>query len=308
LKERDDAIELSVVVTIVEGGDTLAQCLDALAAQQQAPALEVLLPYDASVRGMEDLVRRFPQVRFLPLGTVATQAPLDSPAGQHELFDRRRAAGLAEASGGVVAILEDRGVPRADWARRMVEAHARSNSVIGGAVENGVDRLRNWAVYFCDFSRYQLPLPEGPAAYATDVNIAYKRAALERTEDLWRERYHETTVHWALQRAGEELFLTPSVVVEQHRRVTGLGRMLSERYHWGRLFAYTLAREGSAAKRLILTAKAPLLPFVLLLRHGLTQWRKRTRFGRFVLASPLVFALLLFWSLGEMVGYVTRRP
>ena len=300
---------LSVVVTIVDGGATLDRCLTALNEQVGGPELEVIVPWDDSLQGMAELERRFPRFRFLALGRLDTLRPKPSPAGQHELFDRRRAAGLAIAGGELIAILEDRGVPRSDWAARVSELHAGlSHAVIGGAIQNGRDRPLNWAVYFCDFGRYQLPFEAGPRPYVSDVNICYKRHALEKTRELWASRYHETTVHWALQRAGEVLWLDPSFAVDQMRDGVTLGGVLSERIGWGRLFAYTRAKETSLLRRLILAGLCPVLPFVLLLRHLRMQFQKRVNAGRFVAVSPVVFLLLAAWSFGELIGYITRRP
>ena len=52
---------------------------------------------------------------------------------------------------------------------------------------------------------------------------------------------------------------------------------------------------------------APLLPFLLLLRHANTQRKKAVRWRRFVQVAPLVFVLLAAWCLGEFVGYATGR-
>ena len=300
---------LSVVVTVVDGGETLVRCLTALARQDDAPSLEVIIPYDESVAGMASIVARFPTFHFLPIGQVETKRPPDGPAGQHELFDRRRSAGLAMARGDIIAIVEDRGVPRADWARTLVAIHGEMpHAVIGGGVDNGRDRTLNWAVYFCDFGRYQLPFAPGPREYVTDVNIGYKRKALDQTRDLWKERYHETTVHWALIRSGETLYLSDRFVVDQMRDDLSLGRLVSERVGWGRLFAYTRAREISGGKRLVLAAMAPVLPLVLFYRLARHQMAKKRTLGKFVAASPVVLLLLATWSLGEMIGYLTGKP
>ena len=298
-----------MVLTIVDGGSALAECLEALAAQEGAPPMEVLVPYDASVVGIERVQGRFEGVRFLPMGTIETSRPIASPAGQHELYDRRRAVGLAAALGRIVCILEDRGIPDPDWVAKVAALHGDlPHAVIGGAVECGVDAPLNWAVYFCDFSRYQLPLEAGARRYVTDVNISYKRRALESVAELWKDRYHETTVHWQLERDGETLFLTPELVVRQRRRGLSVRAILRERIEWGRLFAYTRARESPWALRAVYAALSPFLPLVLLLRHTRTQAAKRERFRRFVVVSPLVALFLASWSLGELVGYVTGRP
>ncbi len=300
---------ISVIVTIVDGESALRTCLQALAEQVDAPALEIIVPFDASLGWADAMAAAHPGIRFLPLGVLSTEKPLESPAGQHELFDRRRAAGLGVASGAIVAIIEDRGVPDADWAATVDRLHREHDfTVIGGAVECGIDRNLNWAVYFCDFSRYQLPFSAGPRPYVTDVNIAYKREALMAVRELWEGRYHETTVNWALTKNGQTLFLSPEMIVRQVREHMTLGRVLHERFDWGRLFAYTRARECTTLQRTAYALLSPVLPLLLFARHALTQLNKRIRLGRFLLASPLVLLLLIAWSLGELLGYLTGRP
>ncbi len=299
---------LSVVITIVEGGRAVERCLAALAGQADAPPMEVLVPYDESARSTADLGSCYPAVRFLAMGTVPTAASAASPRGQHELFDKRRSVGLAAATGDVVAILEDRGVPTPDWARLVMRLHAAlPHAVIGGAVENAVDRLSNWAVFFCDFSRYQRPFAAGPAAWVTDVNVSYKKRAIDATEPLWRDRYHEPVVHGALAAAGETLFLTPELVVAEERQATALAVLLRERLHWGRLFAYTRVKSAPAATRATYIVLSPLIPLVMLLRQARLQQQKG-RLGLWLKASPIIVLLLAAWGTGEAVGYVTGRP
>lgn len=302
-------IRISVIVTIVDGESALKTCLQALANQVDAPQLEVIVPYDASLEWVNEMATENPNIQFLPLGVLSTERIIDSPAGQHELFDRRRAAGLAVAKGDIITIIEDRGVPDVDWAAAVDRLHKEHDySVIGGAVECGIDRNLNWAVYFCDFSRYQLPFSAGERPYVTDVNIAYKRSALMEVRELWKDRYHETTVHWALMRNGHALFLSPTMIVRQVREHMTLSRVLNERSDWGRLFAYTRVKECTILQRIGYTLLSPALPLQLFVRHALAQLKKRVHLHEFVLASPLVLLLLASWSLGEMRGYLTGKP
>ena len=301
--------QLSVVVTVVDGGAALERCLTALASQSGAPPTEVIIPWDASLPEPASLRQRFPGFRFLEMGVVATAREPKSHAGQHELFDRRRAAGLEVVRGDYVAILEDRGVPRPDWARTMVGLHqTHAAAAIGGAIENGCPSLLNWAVYFCDFGRYQLPFEAGPRPYISDVNICYRREALQLTHVLWAGRYHETTVHWALLREGRSLWLCPEPVVDQHRGTLRLRALLKERRDWGRLFAYTRARESSWSRRLLLAAGTAALPFVLLARHGAARISKGRTLMPFAKAVPIMALLLAAWSYGEFRGYLTGEP
>lgn len=302
-------MRMSVVVTIVDGGAALDRCLDALAAQAGVPSLEVLVPHDDSVPDPSALRARHHAVRFLAIGHLPTLHSADTPAGQHELYDRRKAAGMAAASGDLVALLEDRCVPRSDWAATAIQLHGSlPHAVIGGAVENACDAVLNWAVFFCDFGRYVPPFPVGPRRYVTNVNVCYKRVALESSRHLWVDRYSETTVHWYLAGAGETLYADPAMVVAQWRGPLRLLALLRERVAFGRLFAHTRSRRLSAPARAGLLALTPVLPAVLLARHLRDQMRDGHPRGRFLRAVAPMTLLLLAWSLGEGIGYATGTP
>lgn len=298
---------LSVVVTIVEGGAALTRILGALRDQVDGPRLEVLVPHDSSVGSLRAERAAFPEVRFLDLGDVATERPAATAAGQHELYDRRRAAGLAASRGGLVAILEDRGAPRQDWAATVIRLHAElPAAVIGGAIEPVPSGLLNWAFWICDFSRYGLPFESGPRQWVSDVNVSYKRSAIEATRSLWRDRYQEPVVHWALQERGETLYLSNALVVLHQLAPLRLGPLLPQRFDWGRLFGAIRARHIGVANRLALVLLSPVIPFVVLVRHGRAQARRGAT-GRFLLAVPLLVLLLTAWTAGEVWGYITGR-
>lgn len=298
---------LSIVVTVVEGGPALRRLLTALAAQTNPPPLQIIVPYDDTIAETGALGGDFPSVTFLAMGHVPTERPASGAAGIHELYDRRRAAGLRASRGELVAILEDRGVPRPEWARTAVRLHSAPWAVIGGAIEPAPAGLLNWAFYVCDFSRYGLPFQGGPAQWVSDVNVTYKRRALDHTGSLWADRYQEPVVHWALQERGEVLYLAPELVVDHLRAPLSLGALLPERFHWGRLFGAIRAGHSSGAKRLALVLLGPVIPLVVLLRHGRAQFQ-RGHGLRFLWAIPALAVLLVAWTAGEVTGYVTGRP
>ncbi len=309
LAQSDRAADplLSVIVTIVEGGGAVRRLLTALTTQHDAPPMEILVPYDASAEKHVTLASDFPTVRFLPLGVVATEQPITSAGGEHELFDRRRAAGLAAATGELIAIVEDRGAPRRDWARTAVRLHRElPHGVIGGAIDPEPTTLAGWAVHVCDFTRYTSPFESGARDWVSDVNVVYKRRALEQTRTLWRDRYQEPIVHWSLQQQGDTLYLSNELVVEHHREGVPLGQLLNERYHWGRLFGAIRARQLGLGKRIVLSAAGPLIPFTVLARHGRAHAAKGNGV-RFVLASPAVLLYLVAWTVGEVSGILTAR-
>jgi len=141
----------------------------------------------------------------------------------------------------------------------------------------------------------------------SDVNICYRKEALAETRDLWLHGYHETRVNWALRRSGGELWLDPGPGVVQERRHLRLRPLLSERRHWGRLFAVTRVAERGGAKRGWYALGAVVLPVVLFARLVRGVVARRRAAGRFLAAVPLILLLLGAWSYGELEGYVTGR-
>jgi hypothetical protein len=296
--------DLSVVVTVVEAGPALRRCLKALSNQDRPPVLEIIVPYDDTIPEVGYLKNEFPIVRFLDLGSLHKKGAPQNEFSRHVLYDRRRAAGLRAAGGRLLALLEDRGRPRSDWARSMVELHdSTTYSVIGGAIENGAAGSLRWAIFFCDFGRYQAPLEQENPEYVTDVNICYKREALESVRELWEQRYQEPTVNFGLQRRGHGLYLSDRPVVIQERANLSLWSSLQERIHWGRTFGRIRGSEISRSQCLALAASTPFVPILLFIRHLRRQLQKQRHVGKFVRAIPAMLLLLHFWALGEFVGY-----
>jgi len=294
---------LSIVITVVSGATALRRCLNALR-PQCGPDTEILVPYDQWSMDVSSLEAEYPSVRFHRVTDLGLAASPLVPAHTHRLYDRRRAVGLALATGQLVAMTEDHAVPAPDWCVQIRTAHHQPYGAIGGAIENGVDAPLNWAWYYCDFGRYGRPLPAMPSEYVSDVNVAYKRAAVESTRDVWREAYHETSLHWALQAAGEVVFLDPRLIVYQHRPPMTLGAAWRERVEWGHVFAETRAAAAGRKRSVLYAAGTPTLPFLLAIRVYRHMRRQRRGVAQVARVLPLAFLLLTGWALGELRGYI----
>jgi hypothetical protein len=301
---------LSVVAAVVSdttglpNADHLEPCLAALVVQRNAPAMEILVPHLPSTAGISALRERYPEARFIEVRDLRMYA---DASGSREHHDELRARGMAEARGSIIALIEDHGIAAEDWAAQMVESHRNGGAAIGGAIESAIDRPLNWAVYFCDFLRYQLPLPKGDSPIASDANVSYKRAALESVASVWAEVFHESSVNSALRARGERIALDPGIVVYQHRQGLTVGLALRERFVWGRSYAATRGALAPAPQRLFWSAFAPALPVLMLARMTVMAWKKRRTFGAFLRAFPLTTALIVSWSCGEFTGYLTRK-
>jgi hypothetical protein len=299
-------ISLSIVITVVSGEASLRSCLESLMAQVVPEETEVIVPYDQWASEVGNLVREFPQVRFHFYDDSASSAAI--PPRAHSLYDRRRAVGLQSARGRIIAMTEDHAVPAANWVKEIHAAHERHNAVIGGAIENAVDRPVNWALYYCDFGRYGRPVAAGEVEYVSDVNVSYKREALNSIREVWGEAYHETTAHWAMRARGETLYLDPRLVVYQNRPTITWREAYRERIEWGRVFAETRVAAVGFGRRLLYAAGAPALPALLMLRVLKHMLRQRRAPWRIIQTAPIAGMLLTGWALGELIGYVAGAP
>lgn len=282
---------VSVVIVPYAGVDAMRRCLDALVAQHDGAPLEIVIPVDDETVSWDAVASHASTPRIV-------RAPgRGGPAA-------RRALGVRESRGSLVAITEDHCIPDGGWIAAIRQAHEAPHAAVGGPVDKQEpDGTVAWALYLCDYGRYMSPVPEGPASYLTDCNVSYKRAALDAIADSWRAEFHETTVHWALVARGETLWLAPAMRVRQSR-TRGLGSAMRERYVHGRIYAGTRVQGAPLARRAALAVMAPALPAIIAqraVRHGARGGRAL----RAALALPAIVATGAAWSLGELVGYVT---
>ena len=308
-KEPKTEIAISILITVIGGKETMRRCLKTLRPQIQTVAAEIIVPYDKWAAEIGELKPEFPEVNFPFITDLGIAANPNVAAHQHRLCDRRRAIGLGLAGGQVIAMTEDQVVPAANWVAEILEAHDRlPAAVIGGSIDNAVDEPLHWAAYYCDHGRYGSPLAATEAEYVSDLNISYKREAIEATRDVWREAYSETKVHWALRDRGMSLRLDPALKVYKHRPPIQYGQTLCERSEWGRVFAETRVASISFGQRIFLAAMTPVLPALLLWRNLKHMLRQRRTAGQIIPTLPLIAGLLIAWSWGELVGYIQGEP
>lgn len=297
--------DISIVVAICDGGQALRNCLAALAAQEGDQTAEVIVPFDQVSCEAAALADEFPDFRFLDLGVIADGLVPTNALELHRLWDIRRAEALKGARGRFIGLLEDRGIPAPDWAASMLALHReRPAAAIGGCVENGLDTPWNWAVHFCDFGRYLPPHPTAASGFLSATNICYRAEDLMALRGLWEDRFYEPSVHGAFQEAGKAMILSDRPLVTQYRPRIPTAELAAEWYQWGRYFARMRAGTVSAPQRAVRILSAPLLPFVLFLRHRGTARGKPDHADRFPRAAPMVFLLVTMWSLGEFAGYL----
>lgn len=283
--------DMSVVIASVNGRPYLEQCLAALGRQGGNVTAEVIVADCVGPTVTEFVAAEHPGVRLIAFG---------EPKSVPEL----RSAGILASRGRLIAITEDHCIPEPDWYQAIVRAHAdHANPAIGGAVDNAAtDRIVDWAVYFCEYSNFISPVPEGVVHDLPGPNVSYKRTALDEMADLIKEGYWETFLHYRLEERGYQLWSDPQVRV-LHKKHFGFRAFFAERFHYGRAFAGHRNEFSSLAKRLVYLALSPLLPPALIVRISRRVLSRKRHLGRFITALPVILLFMLAWAAGEWFGY-----
>lgn len=278
---------LSVVVASVNGMPYLGRCLDAL--RHRCPEAEVIVADWTDAETRRRVRDMWPTTKLLSF---------DEPMAVPEL----RAAGILAANAPYVALIEDHCVVGEDWSSRLVGAHRRGYSVVGGPVRNGeTRRIRDWAAFLCEYSEHMEPAAEGVVPDLVGMNVSYDREALAAIDDLVREGRWESWLHPRLRSRGFAFYCDGEAVIH-HVKDFGIREFLSQRYHYSRSHA-GMRRAELGWKRWIYIAGWPGLVPLLYYRIARNVWRKRGPVKEFALATPLIVLYLSVWAYGEAVGY-----
>jgi hypothetical protein len=288
---------LSVVVVTVYGSTYLEQCLLALEEQIEAPEdLEIIVAYNRNDDDVRPLKSRFQKVQFY-----------FSPARQTQ--NALRSYGVENAGGRIVAITVDHCTVTEHWCRQILRAHEKPFAAIGGAIEKGTqpDTLSNWAVHiydYCNYGSYLMPYEEGPASDLSDCNVSYKRDVLGSTSNIWIDDFNVSLLNKALLIRGETLWLSPEIIVHQHRNIAfkSASRIA---FHRGRAFASARTVNSSENQRILYTIFSPLLPAILMTRLVKNVYRKKIHYRIILLTLPLIALFTFLWSWGEMITQMT---
>jgi len=292
MSDKQEKLELSIVVAVTEGGAILGSCLTALEAQISGITAEILV-IDGTKSGIAD--------DWSPDAAGSVRI-LQLPA-QPEVPTLWQ-AGIDASRGRIVALLVDSSIPGREWAQQILRAHQTDCAVIGGAIDlapplGTVDS----AIYFCRYSRYMPPFAATLLDDLPGNNCSYKRAALISVQDEWADGFWETFVHRKMRARGGRLLCVPEILVHCVGSASGLS-FLRVRFNHGHRFAARRAKEMSRKQRTLRALVFPLVPFVMLMRIATQVWEKHRYRARFLACVPLLLIFLTAWSAGECMGYI----
>jgi hypothetical protein len=286
--------EVSLVIPSQHGGGALLDTVAAFAAETGG-AVEIIVSECAPDATAARIAERWPAVQVIHADGARTIPEL-------------RAAGLARATGAIVAMTGDACAPRPGWLAALRRAHAAQPAAVGGAVEPAPGGgAIDWAVFFCEYGRYMTPLAAEPRADLPAQNVSYGRSALADIDDLVRRGTWEPLWHWRLASRGARLVRDGSRVVVLTKRFT-FAAFVRERFDYGRSFAAQRTAGAPRATRILFTLGCVLLPVVVVARVLRDVLPKRRHLRQLLLSIPLLAIFACVWAAGEAAGYLAGDP
>lgn len=283
--------ELSVIIPSVNGLPTISECLAALEAQRGGFVYELIVVDRCRNGTAEHIEAHFPNVKLIRLSE-----PIGIP--------QMRSIGLTNATGDIIAFIEDHCIAPADWFEKIFKAYESGYSAIGGAVENAsVARIRDWAAYLCEYSGSMPPIASGEVDNIAGNNAAYARQVLEQVDESVRRDCWEFFLHERLRSKGVKFLSLPDLIIA-HKKEFNVSYFLAQRFHYSRSFAAMRGARVSSLKRGYYLLTTPVLPLLMLWRIGSQVAEKKRNYKKFILSLPLLSLYGLCYGVGEMVGYL----
>jgi hypothetical protein len=216
-----------------------------------------------------------------------------------------RAHAYPIARGAIIAQSEDHCAMETDWGQVLLDLHAEhpEAAVIGGVVENGSPkRMDDWATFFIGHFR---DMPGVGLARRVPLvgltNVSYKRNVVDAFLPAGDDGINEAAQQRMLAANGEVLLIDDRLRVS-HIQSQGVSGMIQINWHSARTQAgmRRAQRTPSALVRLIAAPVSPLV-YMALIANAVVRQRYQTR--AFVKSAPMVFGLLAWRAVAELVGY-----
>ncbi|HEX9823359.1 MAG TPA: glycosyltransferase, partial [Actinomycetota bacterium] len=198
---------ISVVVCSYNGERTIRECLDGLRGLDY-PDHEVIVVDDGSTDSTAEIAARYP---FRLIRT------------ENRGLSSARNAGLAAATGEIVAYIDDDAYPDPHWLRYLAHAFLASDHAgIGGPnIPPPGDGTIAEAVAAAPGGPIHVLLSDDLAEHIPGCNMAFRRTALEAIggfDTRFRVAGDDVDLCWRLQDAGHTIGFSPPAVVWHHRR------------------------------------------------------------------------------------------
>ena len=289
-----DSTASPVLSVILPAPDRLAlveRVVACLGQQSLASQMELILVAEHPDAGLPAALRApfgWVQIVARPAWTTMTEA---------------RVAGVLHARAPIVALCEDHCFPAPGWAEALLTAHEGPWAAVGPAFLNAnpVTRI-SWANLAIEYGPWLHPVRPGACSHVPGHNSSYKRSLLLAYGGRLPEMLEaESVLHWDFQRHGRGVAMEPAART-RHENFSRFRPSILLRFSSGRLFAASRALEWPWWRKAVFAIGSAALPF-------LRSWRALRDLRRVQDTRPrrglslVVFTLLVFDALGEVIGY-----
>lgn len=215
---------VSVVIPAYNSARTLPACLQSVC-QLNYPDYEVILVDDGSTDATPDLVRQFPQVRYIRRPTNAG-------------LSAARNTGIAAATGEIVAFTDADCRVDEDWLFYLVSTLQTGGfAAVGGPnLFPPDDSPVAAAVMAAPGGPRHVLLTDREAEHVPGCNMAFYKWVFEQV-GMFDPAFHragdDVDICWRLQKAGFTIGFSPGAVVWHYRRATLLA-YLAQQFGYGR--------------------------------------------------------------------------
>jgi glycosyltransferase involved in cell wall biosynthesis len=284
--------KISVVIASKVGAPFLDQCLESIQDEARRVGAETIVVTTSPEASAQRITSAFPWVRVVPAPELKNVPAL-------------RRKGVQEATGELVAVIEEHCSAGPNWLQEAIAAlEDGTYGAAGGAITDfDYRRLRDWVVYFCEYNHSLPPVSSGDAWQLNDANIVYRRQLLLEHVHLMDDGYWQIGLHTALLQNGVRFRSTPGMVV-YHRGPFDFAYYLHQRFLFSKAFAGARAQHQSLGRRAAYLVAAPVVPFLLLTRMAKRVVEKRCRVPQFIATLPLTVPALVVLVAGEWAGYL----
>jgi O-antigen biosynthesis protein len=213
---------ISVVVCTHNGARTLPECLDHLR-ELDYPQFEVIVVNDGSSDATAEIVA---ERGFTLLNT------------DHQGLASARNAGLAAATGEIVAYLDDDAYPDPDWLHYLAASFAESDhAAVGGPnIPPPGEGVVARCVAGAPGGPMHVLVSDHEAEHIPGCNMAFRRSNLEAIggfDPAFWTAGDDVDICWKLQEAGQTVGFSPGAVVF-HRRRDSIRKYLGQQYGYGK--------------------------------------------------------------------------
>lgn len=212
-----------------------------------------------------------------------------------------RAAGVAQASTPLVAIVNSNYVPAEGWLAEVLKAE--TDVTAGCIAPSPALTWVGWAIFLCEYLPVTPPLPDGTVEpkLVPGGNVVYQRDRIPL--ETMRSSEWELDFHEKLRAEGRTL-IRNSRLIAQFVGHQGLMGYCHER--WDLSHRIARAHRGTAPRWWLVISRTAL-PALLLWRMFRDVLQRPAYIGHFIATLPLILLFTFVQASGEVHDHLTSR-